>query len=185
MSALVDLVSPEVAFFYLLAAAAVVSAAGVAFLRNIVYSSFSLLGTLAAVAGLYLWLGADLLGVAQLIIYVGGVMVLLLFAVLLTHRISDVRVSNLAMGVQVGVPAAVAFTALCCKVVWLAPWPVAPESATIWSPTTARLGDALLREYVLPFELLSVVLLVTLVGAMVVARRAIEATPGVAARGRA
>ena len=170
-------ISPSAIFFYLLAIALLLSAAGVAFLRNIVYSSFSLLGALASVAGLYLWLGADFVGIAQLIIYVGGVLVLLLFAVLLTNRISDVRVSNLTVGVQVGVPTAVAFSALLVKTIWLAPWPEAGPDAALYAPTTTRLGDALLREYVFVFELSSFVLLVALIGAMVVARRAIAVGP--------
>ena len=57
---------PGAFFFYLLAAVVVVSARGVALARNILYSAFALLGTLAGVAGLYLYLGADFLGVAQL-----------------------------------------------------------------------------------------------------------------------
>jgi NADH-quinone oxidoreductase subunit J len=177
ISALTSL-DPSTIFFWLLSTALLVSAAGVAFLPNIVYSTFSLLGTLSAVAGLYLWLGADLLGAAQLLIYVGGVLVLLLFAVLLTQRIANVRVSNLSAAIQVGVPACVAVTALVVKVVWLAPWPKPPADALAYAPTAARLGDALLREYLLPFELVSFVLLVTLVGTMVVARRAITAHPG-------
>ena len=68
--------TPGVFFFYLLAAVIVVSAAGVALARNILYSAFALLGTLAGVAGLYLYMGADFLGVAQLIIYIGGILVL-------------------------------------------------------------------------------------------------------------
>lgn len=167
------LADPSAVFFWLLSAALLVSASGVAFLPSIVYSGFSLLGTLSAAAGLYLWLGADLLGVAQLLIYVGGVLVLLLFAVLLTSRIADVRVSNLSVAIQVGVPACVAVVALVVKIVWLAPWPAAPADAQAYAPTAARLGDALLREYLLPFELISFVLLVALVGTMVVARRAL------------
>jgi NAD(P)H-quinone oxidoreductase subunit 6 len=161
--------TPSVFFFYLLAAVVVVSAAGVALARNILYSAFALLGTLAGVAGLYLYMGADFLGVAQLIIYIGGILVLILFAVLLTNRIGEVRISNVSTGVMVGAPPAIALMALCIRVAVRTPW---PTTEAVPAPATARLGEAFLQELLLPFELLSLVLLMALVGAMVIARRA-------------
>src|SRR6202158_6411924 len=86
------------AVFYLVAALTVVSAAGVAFSRNIVYSAFALMGSFMGVAGLYVFLAADFVAVIQVLIYVGGILVLILFAVMLTHRIADVRVSNRSVG---------------------------------------------------------------------------------------
>ena len=87
-------INPSALVFYGLATLIVASAAGVALSRNILYAGFSLLGTLGGVAGLYLYLGADFLGIAQLIIYVGGILVLILFAVLLTNRIGDMKITN-------------------------------------------------------------------------------------------
>src|SRR6266478_5649204 len=91
-------VSLTVAVFYLLAAITVGSALGVALSHSIVYSAFALMGTLLGVAAMFVLLGADFLGVVQLLVYVGGILVLTLFAVMLTHRISDVNVSNRAVG---------------------------------------------------------------------------------------
>lgn len=162
---------PSAIIFYALAAVTLVSAAGVALLRNILHSAFSLLGTLAAVAGLYLYLGADFVGVAQLLIYVGGILVLLLFAVLLTNRIGALKITNLSTGVLFAAPAAIAVVALLVRVAVDTPWRTIESPA---APTTARLGDAFLREALLPFELASIVLLVALVGAMVIARRAVK-----------
>ena len=161
--------TPSLFFFYLLAGVVVVSAAGVALLRNILYSAFALLGTLAGVAGLYLYMGADFVGVAQLIIYVGGILVLLLFAVLLTNRIGEVRISNASAGLMLGAPPAIALFALCARVAVRTPW---PTTEAVPAPLTARLGEAFLHELLLPFELASLVLLMALVGAMVIARRA-------------
>lgn len=161
--------NPGAFFFYLLAAVTLVSASGVALARNILYSAFALLGTLAGVAGLYLFLGADFLGVAQLLIYIGGILVLILFAVLLTNRIGEVRISNVSSGLIVGAPPAVALMALCVRVSLRTPWPL---TEAVSAPTTARLGDAFLQEMLLPFEFASLVLLMALVGAMVIARRA-------------
>ena len=91
-------VSITTAVFYLLAAVTVGSALGVALSNSIVYSAFALMGALLGVAALFVLLGADFLGVVQLLVYVGGILVLTLFAVMLTHRISDVNVSNRAVG---------------------------------------------------------------------------------------
>jgi NAD(P)H-quinone oxidoreductase subunit 6 len=161
--------------FYMLATLTVASAVGVAFSRNILHSAFSLLGTLAGVAGLYFLLGADFVAVIQLLVYVGGILVLILFAVLLTREITDIRLSNLQVSLLAGVPAALLLTALIVRITIRAPFAVAPSSV---APTVHRIGDALLREYLLPFEIASVILLMALVGAMVIARRAVKEEVG-------
>ena len=80
--------------FWGLAAGAVLSGCVVAFSTNIVRSAFALLATLGSAAGLYALLGLDLLAGVQLLVYVGGVLVLMVFAIMMTHRISDVRLSS-------------------------------------------------------------------------------------------
>src|ERR1022692_556019 len=87
------------AIFYALAALTVGSAALVAFSRNIVYSTFALLGAFMGVVGIYILLAADFVAMVQLLVYVGGILVLTLFAVMLTQGIADVTVSNRAVGV--------------------------------------------------------------------------------------
>jgi NADH-quinone oxidoreductase subunit J len=166
---LLSLLTPHTVVFYTLAAIVLASAFGVAAAPNILYSAFSLLGTLGGVAGLYLLLGADFVGIAQLLIYVGGILVLILFAVLLTNKIGELKLSNLSSGVMVAAPAAVALLGMLVQAATQTKWPVTEAAA---APTTARLGDAFLMEYLLPFELASLVLLMALVGAMVIARRA-------------
>ncbi|MFI5288597.1 MAG: NADH-quinone oxidoreductase subunit J [Polyangia bacterium] len=169
MISLLAALPPGAIFFYFLATVVVLSAVGVAIAPNILYSAFALLGTLAGVAGLYLYMGADFLGIAQLLIYVGGILVLILFAVLLTNRIGEMNITNLSAGLIVGAPAAVAVIALLIKMALGTAWPV---TEVVVAPTTQRLGDAFLREYLMPFEIASLVLLMALVGAMVIARRA-------------
>jgi NAD(P)H-quinone oxidoreductase subunit 6 len=156
--------------FYGLATLVLGGAAGVAFSRNLVRAAFMLLATLGGTAGLYLSIGADFVGVTQLLIYVGGILVLLLFSVLLTHGIGDVKVTNQALGRGTAVPIAMLIALLLVTVAALTAW---PRTEAIAAPTTARLGDAFLREYLFPFELMSLVLLMALVGAMVIARRAV------------
>lgn len=165
-----------VAIFYALALLVVVCAAGVAFSRNLLHAAFLLLGTLGGTAGLYLFAGADFVGVVQLLVYVGGVLVLLLFAVLLTNRIGEVRATNSSVSVWIALPITAFLAGGLAFLALESPW---PTTEAVAAPTTLRLGDALLREYLLPFELISVVLLVSLIGAMVLARRAVR--PGLRA----
>jgi NADH:ubiquinone oxidoreductase subunit 6 (subunit J) len=82
------------AVFYVLAAAAVGGAVAVATSRNIVRSAFALLTVLFSVAALYAVMKADFIAAAQVLIYVGGILVLIIFAVMLTHKITDVKLSN-------------------------------------------------------------------------------------------
>ncbi len=167
--------SPVVAaVFWALALLTIGSAAGVAFSRNIVYSSFSLLGAFLGIAGLYVFLSADFLAVAQVLIYVGGVLVLILFAVMLTSRLQQVKLSNPAMGLLPATLATAATTALLIFVSVAAPWRARWAPAPPLLPTSETLGDLFLNKYLLPFEIASVVLLAALIGAVVVARKEIK-----------
>src|SRR5690349_7739032 len=80
--------------FYVLAAAAIAGAVAVATSKNIVRSAFALLAVLFSAAALYAVMKADFIAAAQVLIYVGGILVLIIFAVMLTHRITDVKLSN-------------------------------------------------------------------------------------------
>lgn len=155
--------------FYAFAAVTVLCAAGVAFSSNIVYSAFALLGTLFGVAALYVFLAADFVAGAQFLIYIGGVLVLILFAVMLTHRIADVAVSNRAVGRGAALLVVAGVAAVLGRAMWVARWPVVAELPD--TPTTHPIGHAFLGPYVLPFELASFVLLAVLVGAIVVSRK--------------
>jgi NADH-quinone oxidoreductase subunit J len=160
------------AVFYLVAIITVGSALMVAFSRNIIYSAFSLLGTFAGVAGLYIFLGADFVAGVQLLIYVGGILVLILFAVMLTHRITDVQITNRAAG---RIPALIitgVFIYLLIQTIRETSWVKVKE--VVFQPTTAKIGDLFLDSYLLPFELASVVLLAALIGAVVISRKEIK-----------
>jgi NADH-quinone oxidoreductase subunit J len=158
--------------FYAVAALVVVSAAMVAFSRNIIYSAFSLLGTFAGVAGIYVFLGADFVAAVQLLIYVGGILVLILFAVMLTHRITDVQITNRSAGRLPGVLIVGIFLALLIETIVETPWAKAKD--LVYKPTSAAIGDLFLQNYLLPFELASIVLLAALIGAVVLARKEIK-----------
>lgn len=163
------------AVFYLIAIITVGSAAVVAFSRNIIYSAFSLLGTFAGVAGLYVFLGADFVAAVQVLIYVGGILVLILFAVMLTHRITDVEITNRAAGRVPGLIVVGVFLALLIQTIRETPWVKVKE--VVHQPTTARIGDLFLENYLLPFELASLVLLAAMIGAVVLSRKEIKDEP--------
>jgi NADH-quinone oxidoreductase subunit J len=155
--------------FYAFAAFTVLCAGGVAFSRNIVYSAFALLGTLFGVAALYVCLAADFVAGAQFLIYIGGVLVLILFAVMLTHRIADVAVSNRAVGSVPAFLLVAAAAVVIARAIFKTAWTVAAELPD--APTTHAIGNGFLGPYLLPFELASFVLLAVLVGAIVVSRK--------------
>ena len=160
------------AVFYLLATFTIVCALGVALSHNIMYSAFALMGTLMGVAGTFVMLGADFLGVVQLLVYVGGILVLTIFAVMLTHRIAEVNVSNRAVGRPLAVLLVGAIGWWMIKVGTAATWVV--KESGVPQPTTYGIGNAFLTDYVLPYEIASLVLLVALIGAVVVSRKEIQ-----------
>lgn len=154
--------------FYGLVLLVVNSALIVAFSRNITHSAFALLLTFFGVAGLYVFLAADFLAALQLLIYVGGILVLILFAVMLTHKISDVNLSNPATKPWLGGFISLVVLAVLIWVIVKTPWETVPMQD---NSTTAQIGMSIMGQYLLPFEAVSVVLLVALIGAAYLARR--------------
>jgi NADH-quinone oxidoreductase subunit J len=159
--------------FYVIAAVTVAGAAGVALSRNILYSAIGLLMALLGAGSLYVFLSADFVAVTQLLVYIGGVLVLILFAVMLTNRITEVTVSNTSFGLFGGFLLFVATAPVLLAVAALTPW--ATRRPEPLAPMTEALGHGLLTKWLLPFEVASLVLLATLVGAVVIARKEIKA----------
>jgi NADH-quinone oxidoreductase subunit J len=154
-----------------LAALTLGSAGIVAFSKNIVHSALALLGTFLGVAGLYVTLSADFLAATQVLVYVGGTLTLILFAVMLTSRIDDMKLSNPRAGFAIAFGLVAVVLLVLGKVATETAWPSESKPAI---PSTAKLGHAFLGEYLLPFELGSVVLLAAMIGAVVLARRAVK-----------
>ena len=158
-------------FFYIFAAVTLVSASVVVFSRNLLYSAFSLIFTLSGVAALYALLGADFLAVTQVLVYVGGILVLILFGVMFTQRIYDLKAEATSFkrgrAALLGLVIAAGLIALVRSVDW-------PQRAGALEPTSSRIGNLLLSEYLLPFEVISVLLLVVLIGAVVVGKKEVE-----------
>ncbi|HYC56868.1 MAG TPA: NADH-quinone oxidoreductase subunit J [Candidatus Binatia bacterium] len=162
--------TPADAIFYLVAAVSLFGALGVALSKHIIYSALALMVSLMGVAGMFLTLSADFVAGVQLLIYVGGVLVLTLFAVMLTQGIQDVAVSNRAVGRLAGAAITAAVFLVMARAVTSATWATAKEPLPPVYSTNA-VGDLLLGKYVLPFEVASIVLLAVLVGAVVLTRK--------------
>lgn len=161
----------EAAVFYIFATVIVVSALAILFSRDIVRCAVWLLGTLGGVAGLYLLLAANFVAVVQLIVYAGGVLVLLVFGVMLTARTPLAPlVAKRREWLLAGAVASMLFGGMALAL-RRAAWPDLPgvESASPVS-TIDAIGRELLTTYLLPFELTSVLLLAALIGAAYLAR---------------
>ncbi len=157
------------ALFYLIAGLTILCALGVALSQTVVYAAFALMGTLIGAAGIYAFLAADFVAVVQVLVYVGGILVLTLFAIMLTHQISDINVSNRSVGWLPASLLVLATGAAMSYAVVQGNWFTAAVPEAL--PTTYRIGEAFLTDYLLPFELASVVLLTALIGAVVLSRK--------------
>ena len=178
--------TPEAVVFYVFAAVTVGSAAVVVLARSLIYSAFSLLFTFFGVGGLYLLLGADFLAATQLLVYVGGILVLLLFGVMLTHKLYDLDLRSETHQRFPGafIAAGLLILLVCPRISFSVPflgprtleglfhraeWAVGPGRAL--APTTAEIGGLFMGRFLLPFEAASILLLVALIGAAFIVRR--------------
>jgi NADH-quinone oxidoreductase subunit J len=156
--------------FYVFALLTILSACVVVFSRNIVYAAFALLFTFMGVAGLYILLHADFLAVTQILVYVGGILVLILFGVMLTSKVVSV---DMKTGTVHAIPALIlaAVVGGTLAGIFYATWKgtATPDGGPL--TTTPGLGAQLMTSYALPFEIASVILVVALVGAAMTARR--------------
>ena len=156
------------ALFYLFAAMAGLSAVGLVVSRNIVRSAVCLLFTLTGVAGLYFLLGAEFLAAVQLVVYAGGTLILIVFGVMLTSKSPfsrfDPKLGEVMVAVSFGV---VLFCALVMAILNL---PVKKEIPVTGEYAMEKLGQALLGDYLIPFEVVSVLLLVVMIGAAYLAK---------------
>ncbi|NJL89784.1 MAG: NADH-quinone oxidoreductase subunit J [Coleofasciculaceae cyanobacterium SM2_1_6] len=164
----------QVVSFGVLATMMIVAALGVVLLNNIVYSAFLLGGVFISISGLYILLNADFVAAAQILIYVGAVNVLILFAIMLVNKredyapVSNRWLRNLAAGlVCIGV------FALLGTMVIATDWQLEPANLTAAAGVSSvvKIGQHFFSDFLLPFELASVLLLMAMVGAIVLARR--------------
>ncbi len=151
--------------FWMLSLITLVAAGGVMVSRNLLHAVLFLIVTFVGVAGFFVLLSAEFLAMAQIIIYVGAIAVLVLFAILLTPRASRDNGET-----KMAAPAALLAAALGAVTVFVihdTNWDRATESPNL---AVSALGEALLNTWVLPFELASVLLTASLVGAIMLVR---------------
>ncbi|MBI5325504.1 MAG: NADH-quinone oxidoreductase subunit J [Ignavibacteriae bacterium] len=158
--------------FYFFAVLIVASAMVVVFSKNIMYSAFSLLFTFFGVAAIYVLLNADFLALTQIMIYIGGILVLIIFGVMLTTRITGVDIKSGLIGkMQLGITGiAVAILTITLGVMYSnVKWFI--RDAEPLKDTISPIGRMLLTDYLLAFEAASVLLLIAIIGAAMIARR--------------
>ena len=157
--------------FLVLAVTLVVGSLGVVLLPNIVYSAFLLGGVFLSMAGLYLLLNASFVAAAQILVYVGAVNVLILFAIMLVNKKETLAdIPGLVVRKVLSGLVCVGLFGLILRVAFTTNWAL-PGPPPVGEEATIRIGEHLFSDYLLPFELASVLLLMAMIGAIVLARR--------------
>ncbi len=157
--------------FLVLAMVGSVSAVAVVTARNVVHAALYLVVTLLCVGATYLVLGAEFVGWVQILIYVGAIVILFLFGLMLTKApIGRDTLDNQQRWIGAIVGAGV-FAGLVFLIQQAWPLQDASKSYGSFSGSTAVVGDAIFRSYILPFEAISFLLLAALIGAIVLARK--------------
>jgi NAD(P)H-quinone oxidoreductase subunit 6 len=158
--------------FGILAVMTIGTALGVVLFSNIVYSAFLLAGVLIGIAGLYILLNADFVAAAQVLVYVGAVNVLIIFAIMLVNKREDFAtlprrwIRKIATAVV-----CIGLFALLGTMVLVTPWSLSSASPAVVENTMVEIGKHFFSDFLLPFELASVLLLMAMVGAIILARR--------------
>jgi len=166
--------STELICFLVLSAVIVSGSLAVVLLENIVYSAFLLGGVFMAVAGLYLLLNASFVAAAQILVYVGAVNVLILFAIMLVNKKEKLKpIEGLKTRKLISSGICGGLLLLLLRVSITTNWKL-PGPASIGEEATDRIGEHLFTDYLLPFELASILLLMAMIGAIVLARRDIS-----------
>lgn len=161
----------QIVSFGILAVMMIGAALGVVLLPNIVYSAFLLAGVFVSIAGMYFLLNADFVAAAQVLIYVGAVNVLILFAIMLVNKREDFApVRNAWVRPALTAVVSLGLFALLSTMVLVTPWSFS-TGPTPGNNSIVVIGQHFFTDFLLPFELASVLLLMAMVGAIILARR--------------
>jgi len=165
----------ELFFFLLFGFIAIACAINVVLQSHPISSALSLVGVMGSLAVLYLALGADFIAMAQMIVYAGAIMVLFVFVIMLLNAGAEKRRGRSWTAQIFGIPAMIALFIMLC---WL---------SLRWFPNTGfvkfgdfnggsaeAIGYALFTDYLLPFEVTSLLILIAIIGAIVLARKEID-----------
>lgn len=161
--------SLETAGFWVLAVLLLGSSLGVVLSKNLFHAVLWLALALVATAGVFLLLAAEFLAAVQILLYAGGVVTVVVFAIMLTERLVGARLAQMNRGLGAGAAVSAAVFAGLAALLLRADLPATP--APVPPEATLALGEALLTRYVLPFELLAILFVAALLGALYFARR--------------
>ena len=165
-------VTTQLICFSILSLIIIIGSLGVVLLESIVYSAFLLGGVFMSVAGLYLLLNASFVAAAQVLVYVGAINVLILFAIMLVNKKEDLKpIKYLNSRKLISSTICITLLSLLVRVDLSNSWIIADPKLSIGEESTIRLGEHLFSDYLLPFEVASVLLLMAMIGAIVLARR--------------
>ncbi|NIS15144.1 MAG: NADH-quinone oxidoreductase subunit J [Aliifodinibius sp.] len=160
--------------FYIISFVMILSAIAVVTLKNIFHAALFLVLALFAVAALYILLSAEFLAAVQVLIYVGAISILMIFAVMLTAQLTNYNIKQTNEQSLPALLISICFIAVTIFAIAtnykLGGFPLA-ENPEVGGSNTARLGHLLMRDFILPFEVVSVLLLAALIGAIVIAKR--------------
>ncbi|MBW4665584.1 MAG: NADH-quinone oxidoreductase subunit J [Chroococcus sp. CMT-3BRIN-NPC107] len=161
----------QIVSFGILAFMAIAAALGVVLLSNIVYSAFLLGGVFISIAGMYLLLNADFVAAAQILIYIGAVNVLILFAIMLVNKREAFKpMKNAWLRPTLTAVVSAGIFSLLTAMILATPWKLSPTTIP-GSSSTIKIGEHFFTDFLLPFELASILLLIAMVGAIILARR--------------
>jgi NADH-quinone oxidoreductase subunit J len=165
----------DIFFFVLFALIAVVSAINVVVQRHPIASALSLIGVMASIAVLYLLLGAEFVAMVQIIVYAGAVMVLFIFVIMLLNAGAEERRGRSWTAQLLGVPVLIAFLGVVCYFVQREFADAGfVKFGNFTGGSAQSVGLALFTDYLLPFEITSVLILVAILGAIVLARKEMD-----------
>ena len=139
---------------------------------NLVHSAVSLLFTFFGVAAIYIFLYADFIAATQVIIYVGGILVLIIFGVMLTNKIENATIDSKTHNQIPGIVFTLSMLAMQFYIILNTNWKIVESDPR--ETTVKEIGNLLLGKYLLPFEVVSVLLLASLIGAAMLSRRKTE-----------
>lgn len=162
-------------FFLIFASIAVISAISLVVQTHPISSALSLVGVMGALAVLYLLLGAEFMAATQMIVYAGAIMVLFIFVIMLLNAGTEKRVAGRSKLVKFfGIPLFVLFIGVMSFLIQgLLPQTVNVTFGSFTGGGPAEIGNRLFRHYLLPFEVTSILILIAIIGAVVLARKEI------------
>ena len=161
--------------FLIFAGIAVICGVSLVLQRHPISSALSLVGVMAALAALYLLLGGEFIAAAQLIVYAGAIMVLFIFVIMLLNAGTEKKLVIRPLGKYLGAPLLLLFFGMMAYVIQR----ILPSSSPVvfgafQGGTAAEIGKSLFTVYLLPFEVTSVLILIAILGAIVLARKEVD-----------